>query len=892
MKLNKIICFTLALILSVSMALIPVSAEAGSGTSEIEFLSELGIVKGYEDGELHPEYNITRMEYAALIIRCLGYDGDYPSIENVFTDVPKESWGAAAVQFAYDLGIINGYGDGTFGPDDNILEVDAVKIIVSALGRRLEAENQGGYPTGYLSIAQKLKLLKDYKGGEALATRGFVATLIANALDVSIVEQNFTSNAFMEIKGRTILSILGISRYEGVLTAVSGTNIDSRENVLPDEVVISGRKFKTDEVFSNEYVAESIIAYIQNYGETGEKLIAMFTANKDNKNITVNSKDIMPSTNLKKFVYIKDNKEKELELPTSLSIVYNGTLIDSSVNIVPERLKPVNGTVKLIDTDDNKIYDMAIVKEYATYVVKAVTEDAIYDIYGNAIELDVNEENSAITVIKDGKIGSWEDITAGSVLSIASNIQKNVVEIIICDEILNDVAISTATRDGVLYYGFESGNELKTTKEYNSAFSKNYREALEIELGMKYKLRLNSFGEIAVVEEYVPESDDEEIVVRGKEIYGFLCTAAPDNTAMTENLEVRILTKNNLLEIFTISGENAVRFGRMVSGSYRVGKATPSEIYAGIKGMDGRVERQVVKYVLGEDGTIRELYLRDKNAKVGSATLSMDSGRSNHTFSYSTVMQKWYFDENTTLFMLTGNGDRDTDIICTTPGGYLSNRSTHNSELWDVDSDGYINCICLYPATGETVNSSESVFVLDVLNDPIMVVTHVGEEVNDEGIVYKIVEGYEDGRKVRTLVSDGLSKIATIRPGMVIQYATNQDTLKYAYYAEDDVVMLGYQEMFDCGDNNEQFVFFDHKDKYSSGARMSYGFGTVTRVDYPALTISARNLKTIIHDGTSVLKYHSGTGAFEKVDSTQIIEGQKVFFRTRLDNLREIIIMD
>ena len=891
MKISRIICLALALILAFSMAVMPSYAETDNKTTAIEILSELGIVKGYEDGELHPEYNITRMEYAALIIRCLGYDGEYPSIGSVFTDVPKESWGAAAVQFAYDLGIINGYGDGSFGPDDNILEVDAVKIIVAALGRRLEAEAGGGYPTGYLSVAQNLKILDNYKGGNAKATRGFVAGLIANALDVSIVEQNFTSNSFMEIKGRTILAILGISRYEGMLTAVSGSNIDDGENVLTDEVVISGRKFKTDKVFSNDFIAEQVVAYIMNYGETDEKLLAMFTKEQTNKTILVNSRDIIDKTNLKKFVYIKENREKEIELPTSLSIVYNGTLIDSSVNITSDKLKPVNGTVKLIDTDKDKIYDLAIVKDYDTFVVKAVTEDAVYDIYGNGLEFDLNEENSIVTVIKDGKIGSWEDIKPGSVLSIATNINKTVSEIIIHNEILNEKVISTVTRDGVLYYGLESGNELKTTVEYKTALSKNYREAIKIEVGNKYKFRLNSFDEIAVVEDYVPDSDDEEISVKGDELYGFLCAAAPDNDAMTENLEVKILTRKNRLEIFRISGENSVRLGRMVNGSYKVGKATPSEIYEAISS-GGRVTRQLIKYVLGEDGTIREFYVRDKNAKLGSATLSMDSGRTNHTFSYSTVSQKWYFNEKTTLFMLTGNGDRDTDIIGTTPGGYISNRTTYNSELWDIDSDGYINCILIYPSTNETINESTTTFVLNVVNDPIMVVTHVGEEVNEDGIVYKIVEGYEDGKKVRVIMSDGLSKVAIIRPGMVIQYGTNKSSLKYAYYAEDDVVMLGYQEMFDCGDQNEPFVFYDHKDKYSASARINYGFATVTRVDYPTLTLSTRTIKTIMHDGTSVLRYNSASGTIEKADSTQIIEGQKVFFRIRLDNLREIIIID
>ena len=523
-------------------------------------------------------------------------------------------------------------------------------------------------------------------------------------------------------------------------------------------------------------------------------------------------------------------------------------------------------------------------------MVKAKTEDTIYDIYGKNITFDNDEDNSSISVVKAGKNVSWEDITAGQILSVAANIDLNVAQIIISDEIVSETVISSATRDGKLYYGLESGNELCTTLEYNDAFSKGYREALKIELNNKYKFRLNSFGEIAVVEEYVPESDDEVINVKGKENYGFLCAAAKNNQAMTEKLELRILTTNNRLEIFTILGEKSVRFGRMVDDVYRIGKVTPSEIYASILS-DGMVKRQIVKYVLDDDGIMREFYLAD--ARANSANLSQDTIRNSHTFAYNTIDQTMYYNEDTVLFMLNGNGDHDYDIICTTPGGYLSSRSTYNSELWDVESDGYVNCICLYPSDGNSSSRNQKVFVLDVLNDPVMFVTYVGEEANEDGIVYKIIEGYEDGKKVRRVLSDTLSKTAAIRPGMIIQYQTNNANLKYAYYADDDEVVIGYVEMFDCSESHDApSIIYDHKTAERSNARLIYGYATITRLDFPTIAINLKNIKATLHAGTMVLKYNSNTGNVEKVDVNQVMEGQKVFFRKRLDNLRDIVIID
>lgn len=897
MKISRIICLVLAFILSVSVVTMTSFAENTSKVSNIELLNELGIVKGYEDGELHPEYNITRMEYAALIIRCLGYEGEYPSLDTVFTDVPKESWGAAAVQFAYDLGIINGYGDGRFGPDDNIKEIDAIKIIVCALGRGLEAEAGGGYPTGYLSVAQKYGIMDELTGVNENASRGYVASLLANALDIPIVEQNFTSNAFMENKGRTFLSILNISRYEGMLTAVSGSNLESEENVLKDEIIISGRKFKTNKTFLSKFLGEQVTAYVYKYGQSEEKVVAMFISKEANKTLKVSSKDIMPATNLSKFVYIDKNKEKEIDLPAGLSIIYNGTLLNKSVDITPDKLKPENGSVKLIDINRDNKYEIILVEEFKTYVVKTKTEDTIYDIYGNSITFDNDEENSSISITKSGKIVSWEDINPGNVLSVASNMDYNVAQIIISDEISTENVISNATRDGKIYYGFKTGNELCTTAEYNAALSKGYREALKIELGNRYKFRLNSFGEIAFVEEYVSESEgegkteDDVMDVKGKENYGFLCNALLSSKEMSEKLELKILTTNNRLEIFTITSENGVRFGRMVDGVYRISKVSPSEVYALLVSSDGIIRRQIVKYVLAEDGIINEFYLAD--AKSGSANLSQDTIRNSHTFAYNTIDQTMYYNEDTVLFMLNGNGDHDYDIICTTPGGYLSSRSTYNSELWDIESDGYVNCICLYPSDGNSSSRNQKVFVLDVLNDAVMFVTYVGEEINDDGMVYKIIEGYEDGKKVRRVLSDTLSQTAAVRPGMIIQYQTNKADLKFAYYSEDDEVVIGFVEMFDCSESHDKpTIFYDHKTAAKSNARLIYGYTTITRLDFPTIAINLKNIKATLHAGTMVLKYNSKTGAVEKVDVNQVMEGQKVFFRKRLDNLRDIVIID
>ncbi len=888
MKISRILSLILVIVFSISMFSAPAYAEDNANVSDIEFLAELGIVKGYEDGELHPEYNITRMEYAALIIRCLGYDGEFPSLDNIFTDVPKDSWGAAAVQFAYDLGIIDGYGDGRFGPDDNIKEVDAVKIIVSALGRKLDAESQGGYPTGYLSVAKKLNVMDTISGSETLATRGYVANLIANALEVSIVEQNYNNNEYTETYGRTILSILGLSRYKGKLTAVSGMNIGSEENVLSDEVIISGRKFKTDKAFSSDFVGEEVQAYIYKYGQTEEKLVAIFRSAEESENLVVQAEDILDKTTLKNFVYIKKNKEETEALPTGIKICYNGTLLERSIYITPERLKPENGYVKLIDTDKDDVFDTAMVKDYSTFVVKAVVEDGIYDIYGNNIIFDSKNEGFMVVVKKDGKRSSWEDIKVGDVLSVAANMEKTVAEIEICRESVSGKVISTAERDGRLCYGLEDG-EIYATSEYNNALANGYREALEIEMGTKYTLKLNSFGEIAQVLPYVPGEDEGDVhEASGSERYGFLIDCAPDANGMAENVEIEMLTTNNRLEIFTISSNKSFRFGRMVGSSYKISKENPIEVYNKVS--DGtRITRQIVKYVLDEDDNVRELYLADSRA--GSANPSVDVDRFSYVYAYNTVSQKYYYDENTAVFLLPSMGLHDYDIRAVTPVEYINNKTTYTSELWDVESDGYINCICIFPGAANVTQVADQDFVVNMLNGTVMFITDIGSTVADDGEIYKTLTGYENGQIETRYVANHVD-ISELKPGCVIQYGTNKDDLQYAMYADDVELILGYRFMFDGNDKGQKsFILSDFSTKNMNIPRIQHGYQTVTRVDYPMLT-HGDGLKSTINEETLVLKYYSESGIVEEIDPMSIVEGSKIFFRKRQHNLREVIVIE
>lgn len=83
----------------------------------IGFMTEKGIVKGYEDGSFKPTKAISRAEFAAMAAR---FDQLVDGTDNPFFDVPDSHWAVASINSAAAKGWVSGYPDGSFKPERKI----------------------------------------------------------------------------------------------------------------------------------------------------------------------------------------------------------------------------------------------------------------------------------------------------------------------------------------------------------------------------------------------------------------------------------------------------------------------------------------------------------------------------------------------------------------------------------------------------------------------------------------------------------------------------------------------------------------------------------------------------------------------------------------------------
>lgn len=194
-RLGRFMKIGLALTLCLCMLCVTAKADT-SGTfpdipedsqyaEAVEVLAELGIFQGDAKGNFNPDNSITRAEATAVICRLLGVEEEAKSMtQQIFSDVPSSHWAVGNIAKAAELGIVNGYGNGCFGPSDSVTQEQIIKMLVCAWGYEDAAAYEGGYPTGYIKVASNLGILEDIENIQGECPRKNVAILCFNMLFV------------------------------------------------------------------------------------------------------------------------------------------------------------------------------------------------------------------------------------------------------------------------------------------------------------------------------------------------------------------------------------------------------------------------------------------------------------------------------------------------------------------------------------------------------------------------------------------------------------------------------------------------------------------------------------------------------------------------------------
>lgn len=386
--------------------------------SAILKLNYAGVLKGYTDGTFRPDREVTRAEFAKIAVMAMGFTEEQANMlkgKTAFKDLPADHWATGYINLAVSQGIIKGYPDGTFKPNNNVKVAEALTVYVQGLKISVPASTNGQWYHPYLLEANKAGLYDAKETPTVAAKRDVVAKYTDAFMETPV----YASGAYYDKDGNADGTIQKLPVVKGAVASYDKAGSKLKLAGQKSEVVIADNA----QVYGNLIVGAQV-EYILKNGKIAFLNVVTADANivqgivKTGLNFTTAVGDE------KKFRALVNGKEVILDVETGVSVtrsdigkkfvavmdedgkIISITITDNAVSGLVKKTSTVSGTKakKEIELDDQtyQLATDATIKVKAHPQAKAATGSFADIERGDLVELmlDVDGNVSAVTATK------------------------------------------------------------------------------------------------------------------------------------------------------------------------------------------------------------------------------------------------------------------------------------------------------------------------------------------------------------------------------------------------------------------------------------------------------------------------------------------------------------
>ena len=499
-------------------------------------LVNAGIINGIGDNKFDPKGSCTRAQAAQILYMFMTYIGDSveEDIENpyltklrflkglgMFKSVPANEFDETSLIVKSKF-ITNGMRlifDESYSDDDLIQQAkmrgigssqeynfegnmsvqESAEIIARVCGMDILKEK---YPNEYTQYISYIKKGLSESDSEAI-TLGSVVNMLYNA---ALYEETilYDVNGSYEPINKTIIEIKrNIKKVTGIVTDNDLTSLTGQPTVQKGEVKIDGVIAKEGISGAGNYIGMDVYAYIY-FDEDENNDVIFIEARKNNKELVISSDELYDvKTSIRKVEYEYKNRTKTATYSPVVKIIKNGKFLP---NYTVNDLKITNGTLRMIDNNNDGAYDIIFVESYTYLVVDGVlsNQNKILNVYK---EPDTFE----FTNVTDYKI-----LYDGEEIAITDIKQKDVLNVLHTGTTDDDRVIIYVSRDKVrgTVTGFDaSENTIKIddkeyklsdaylkAKSYTDSLGNGDAAAVEPKMSVMYDFYLDCSGRIAYIE--------------------------------------------------------------------------------------------------------------------------------------------------------------------------------------------------------------------------------------------------------------------------------------------------------------------------------------------------------------------------------------------------------
>ncbi len=753
------ICFLMLFQIDVGLAAENVGApDQQILKKDLDLLNVLGIFDDtFEDVDLDGE--VSREEFAVTVARIFGNSADDNEQEPLSTFEDVQGRGAETVKalnLLTELGLISGTETGIFSPDDAVTQDDAIKILVSALGYTLPAQESGGYPTGYFVQANKIGLIRGVSiNNSAPLDRGTFIRLLYQALFIDIMQPVFygADIRYSVVPDETLLTnVMQINLLTNALvTANADTSLNGSQNIRRGYVEIGGQVFEDVNGLAYGYIGKTVNVYYKEQADGEKVIIYVEQTGNASDSLTISFEDIERIDGYTVYYYSETvGRRSHVTVAKDANMLFNGHAMAYN----PELIDTKKGGKLVLDRSASMLggYDLISVVQYTTMLVDAVDYEnrIIYDriVAGRTLELDKYLSEDRCDISRDGTEISLMDIMTGTVLTVYDVPDDSYISIAVVDKTVSGVIQSVDSENLII-------------DEVSYRYDKDLYELIQSHLGDSCTVFLD-------IDENVVWLDSVQST--GKK-YGYLIQGDYQTFGFEKVIILRLITEDNNIEVYELNSKLQFN-GERISGS---------EVERDVRNVlapDGKWQQQLVQYETNKDGKIITLNTATFNPEPVSKQNKNNvfyCSRTKASGRYKTGIRGFSmsFSTNsaTKVFIVSPNEGTEEDEFSVKSNSYFVNDSSYTVEAYNINEGGIADVVvCWNNITAVDVGVSSSLMMVDLIADGI----------NSDGENVKVLCGLINGKyseyTVKTDVSlevpSGETK-RSIKRGDVVRFALN-----------------------------------------------------------------------------------------------------------------------
>lgn len=440
-----------SLILSAVMLLMSVSL-VGAETAQPDYtdaakrLSIYNVMQGKgADKGFAPYDFITRAEMARIGAAVLNSDVQNSS-GSLFCDIAENYWAIGYINVMANQGIIMGYPDGTYRPENNLTFAETVTVILRLLQYKT-AQLGNHYPDAYIAKAKDLGICEGMSYNPTdYVSRASVAIMLDKALMCDEYSSGSRKSKLIERMDYTVGD-------ECIVLATGSTD----KELMSDEVLTDLGTYKNAGCNIDDYIARKVkfifndddktVCAIDCGGNTAEYTVQSITGNE--------------------ISYIGGNTDGKIKMDNNAVVYYEGK--KTTFQNVKDEIDI--GAKLTVSRSDNNKYEFAILTAY-----DMAGPDIVYDLSFDSVG-NVKFDRANVRVIRDGYETTINDIARYDVVYYNENLNTLYAYIDKASGIYEEAYPNKANVKSIKLsgteYTLETQNAVNQLGEYSGAYKIN-----------------------------------------------------------------------------------------------------------------------------------------------------------------------------------------------------------------------------------------------------------------------------------------------------------------------------------------------------------------------------------------------------------------------------------